>query len=203
MSTRLIAAAVLTLGLPFGLTACAVPETATRNAPLDVVGLAPGAVQVQQDYNIVRLDVDVPRDLRVSEANRYYPIADIVWRGDAPGDRHDQVAALFRAAGERVSSTLQGSDDVVVQVQLVRFHGVTEKTRLSVGGNYNMVFLLQVFDARTGAVLEPARQVVANLDAPGGEAGRALMAAGQTEAVRVVDHLTSVLMTELGANPGV
>ncbi|MDG1115548.1 MAG: hypothetical protein P8N72_00255 [Flavimaricola sp.] len=199
MSTRLIAAALLALGL----SACAAPETATRNAPLDVAGLAPGAVQVQQAYNIVRFDVDVPGDLQASEANRYYPIADIVWRGDAPGDRHEQVASLFQAAGERASSSFQGPNDVVVQVQLVRFHGVTEKTRLSVGGTYNMVFMLQVVDARTGAILEPARQVVANLEAPGGARGRALIEAGQTERVRVVDHLTSVLMSELGANPGV
>lgn len=199
MSTRLIAAALLALGL----SACATPETATRNAPLDVAGLAPGAVQAQQAYNVVRFDVEVPGDLRASEANMYYPIADIVWRGDALGDRHAQVAALFQEAAARASDSFDGPNDVIVQIQLSRFHGVTEKTRLSVGGTYNMVFLLQVVDARTGAVLEPARQVVANLDAPGGAVGRALIEAGQTERVRVVDHLTSVLMSELGANPGV
>lgn len=199
MSTRLIAAGLLVLGV----SACATPEMATRNTPLDVAGLASGAVQVQQAYNVVRFDVDVPRQLEASEANLFYPVADIVWRGDPVGDRHAQVAALFEEAAERAARSLQGPNDVIVQIQLVRFHGVTEKTRLSVGGNYNMVFMLQVADARTGAILEPARQVVANLDAPGGDVGRALMAAGQTETVRVVDHLTMVLMSELGANPGV
>lgn len=198
MSIRILLAGLAALGL----SACAavdLPDTpsATRNVPLDLPTLAPGSVQVQRSYALADVQVLVPGQLRVSESNSYYPNTDIVWRGDRPGDRHAQVGALFTEAATRAGSDLTGDRAVVAQIQLIRFHGVTERTRFSVGGVYNMVFLLQVVDARTGAVVEPFRQVTANLPAPGGQAALALEAAGQTEKVRVVDYLSFVLEREL------
>ena len=40
----------------------------------------------------------MPRSLKVSEANTFKPRADIVWRGEALGDRYQQVEAIFADA---------------------------------------------------------------------------------------------------------
>lgn len=179
------------------LSACAGVETSSRNVTLDspLVG-APAAVT--RDYAVTEVRVEVPQALHVSEANSYYPITDIVWRGDPMGDRHAQIAALFDTAADRVMPGLDGSVPVVALIQLERFHGVTERTRYSVGGTYNVIFQITVVDARTGEVVEPARQVEANLPAPGGNAAIALEQSGQTERVRMIDFLSFVLARELG-----
>lgn len=52
-------------------------------------------------------------------------------------------------------------------------------------------------DYRSGAVIEPARRIVANLEAWGGNANARLDAQGVTEKARVTDFLTSVLADQL------
>ena len=204
LGTIKLGLAALALGL---LGACASVEAPTRNAPLEMGPLAPAGEapqQITRDYALADLVVVVPRELEVSERNGYYPFADIVWRGDPVGDRHAQIEELFRVAGDRAAPAIDGSREVIAQVQIVRFHGVTERTRYSVGGVYNMVFDLTVLDAQTGQVLEPARRIVADLPAPGGQAALELERAGQTERVRVLDFLTYTLGQELGERaPGV
>ena len=37
---------------------------------------------VIRDYALVSAKISIPRTLKVSEANMYYPMADIVWRGE-------------------------------------------------------------------------------------------------------------------------
>lgn len=194
----LLAAVALTLG------ACARPElvttdTATRNMPLELPALAGAAVTEARDYALTDLRVLVPGDLRVSESNSWYPFVDIVWRGDPVGDRRGQIAALFEeAAARNIATPAEGQRPVIADVVLRRFHGVTERTRYTVGGVYSIRFDLTIRDAETGAILEPARLVEADLPAPGGQAAVELERAGQTERVRVTDHLTWVLRQQLG-----
>ena len=188
----------LGLGLVLGLSACGDAGLATRNAPLPTLGLGVDDPQVAtRDYSIARMQFHAPDDLRISEGNGYYPFVDVVWRGDPVGDRIAQIGAIFEAAMARGTADLDGSTPVIVDIGLKRFHGVTERTRFSVGGVYNMVFDLTVLDARTGAVIEPSREVVANLSAPGGNAALLAEMQGQTEKVRVTDYLTQVLHDEL------
>ena len=52
------------------------------------------AENISISYALVDAIVDIPPGLSVSEANAYYPFADIVWRGDPPGNRHAQIARL-------------------------------------------------------------------------------------------------------------
>lgn len=156
---------------------------------------------VSRSYALIDAIVDIPPVLTVSEANAYYPLADIVWRGDPPGDRHAQLARLFTDAVELAKPGLTGAVPVVAEITLVRFHGVTEKTRATVGGVYNVVFTLAVRDATTLAIIEPARAIEVDLAAPGGQAALLLDAEGQTEAVRVTDFLSYVLVKELGGMP--
>jgi len=69
-------------------------------APTGLDALQAESVQ-PKNYNVVDYSVRVPSNLTISEANSYYPVADIVWRGDALGDRHMQVAKIFQDSLER------------------------------------------------------------------------------------------------------
>ncbi len=146
----------LVLVAAVALSGCSVLERVTsffRPSPFTVVPV----VDVTRNFTLTDDIVRIPSELTVSEANTYYPMADIVWRGDPPGDRHAQVAKLFTNAVELAKPGLVGQVPVIAEITLVRFHGVTEKTRATVGGVYNIVFTLQVRDAETLVVLEPAR----------------------------------------------
>ena len=185
-------------GLALGTAGCSDTAMATRNAPLPTlaVGKVTPAV-VTRSYVVQDITFSAPVSLRVSESNGYYPMADVVWRGDPIGDRIAQIAAIFETAALRGAEESDGEVPVIVGIDLKRFHGVTERTRFSVGGNYNMVFMLSVRDAQTGALLEPPREVAANLSAPGGSAAVLAETRGQTEKVRVTDYLALVLEDEL------
>ena len=184
MLRRLIALSIL-LG---GLVACtSVGSYVASQSPSNIV----------RSYDLVDFTFFAPDVLSVSESVEFYPFADVVWRGDPIGPRVPQIGAIFATAAEQSKETLTGDVPVAVDVALVRFHGVTDRTRYSVGGVYNIVFALTVLDARTGAVLEPTRRVVANLRAPGGATAVALELEGQTQKVRVTDFLATVLIEEL------
>jgi hypothetical protein len=152
---------------------------------------------MQRSYDLQQLRFTAREGLVVSEDNSFYPQADIVWRGDPLGPRIPQIGAMFQEAARRNQTVLNGSTPVVVDIVLIRFHGVTTRTRTSVGGVYNIIFELSVRDARSGAIIEPPRRVVGNLSAPGGSRASALIAAGQTERVRVTDFLTALLRQQL------
>jgi hypothetical protein len=179
------------------LSACGAIETATRNAPLVTPALTTGSQTVSRSYLVERVNFNAPESLSVSEANGYYPMADIVWRGDPVGDRYQQIGALFATAAERGVLPLVGTVPVNVEINLLRFHGVTERTRFSFGGNYNIIFSMTVYHAETGEVIEPTRRIVGNLPAPGGAAAILADQNGQTEKVRVTDFLTTLLNKEL------
>ncbi|MEL7299624.1 MAG: DUF6778 family protein [Pseudomonadota bacterium] len=175
------------------LAACATVETATRSAPLEV----PGFQEIQPSFDVTEITVDVPRDLRVSEANSYYPIADIVWRGDPIGDRHAQITELMGAAFAEGTGALEGVQPVMVDVEVVRFHSLTEKARYTVGGVHSIRFDMTVRDAQTGAVLVPKRRVNADLDALGGRAAIESDRNGNGQKMRLSAHLAQVIKAEL------
>lgn len=183
--------------LALSVSACSSVDTATRNAPLDVPALGGEQQILQRNYAVRDIAFFVPAGLQVSEGNGYYPMSDIVWRGDPIGDRGTQINAIFTEAMNRNQSTFQGDTPVNVEFELVRFHGVTERTRFSIGGVYNIIFNMTVRHAETGEVIEQPRRVVANLSAPGGVAAILAEQRGQTEKVRVTDFLTQVLKDEL------
>ncbi len=152
---------------------------------------------MDRSYDLVAFEFQAAPDLVVSEAESFYPNADIVWRGDPTGPRIAQIESLFENAAARNEPILTGDVPITLVVNLVRFHGVTNRTRYTIGGVYNIVFDIAVFDARTGAMIEPPRRVAANLDAPGGETAVQLEESGQSQKVRVLDFLTSVLRQQL------
>ncbi len=191
---------ILAMTAALGLTACGGMDVATRNAPLESAPLA--AVDqtkpVAASVTIVDYEIAVPRSLKSSEANMYYPVGDIVWREDPLGDRHAQIAAIFDqslkiARGE----TENGALPVKVEITLTRFHALTQKTRYTVGGVHSIAFNMTVTDPVTGAIIVPMHAVQANLKGYGGT--RALMAEskGLTQKVRITKHLANVVEQEL------
>jgi len=183
------------------LTACSGvnrSDTVTRNtamAPQQVGVTAPP--QIVRDYQLHSVRFAVPEDMTVSEANSYYPIADIVWRGDPLGNRAQQIAAIFQTSIQSAGAGLSGSIPITVDVELARFHSLTERTRYSVGGVHSIKFDLTIRNALTGEVLEQRRRINGDLSALGGYAALAADNQGQTQKVRITAHLTQLFAREL------
>lgn len=209
--TCLSAPPMLALVLAFGLGACtAVTPDATRNVPVEattgtLLTASPGTAAaantafsiVVPDYAVTAINVTVPKSLRVSEANMYYPIADIVWRGEPRGDRHVQIKAIF---DEAMATGIAGFTDgraVVVDVEVTRFHCLTEKARYTVGGVHSVKFNMTVRDAATGAVIDGPRLVIADIRASGGAIAVEEEAQGITQRLVIKQNLAQVIEREL------
>ncbi|KZY34079.1 hypothetical protein A3731_19565 [Roseovarius sp. HI0049] len=174
-------------------------ETATRNAPADfatpqMAQVAPLAAAVK----VTSVKVRVPRTLQVSEANRFYPGGDIVWREDPPGDRHAQVQKIVEAAMLKGVRAVEGEGrPVVLDIEVTRFHALTEKTRRTVGAVHALQFTMQYRDPETGAALSAPKFVKADFKGFGGKAAKEAERAGQTQKVRITDHLAGVIRQQL------
>ncbi len=191
---------ILAMGLLLGLAACATPEPATRGA-----SVAPSLIDsskvmmVTPDYNVTAIWIHVPTTLKVSEANSYFPIADIVWHGDPTGNRYDQVQTIFQQAFATGTADLRGTKDVVVDATVTRFHALTQKARYTTGGMHTLHFVLTVRDAKTGAILDGPRPVVADVKGAGGARAVRQEAEGLTQKTVIEKRLAQVIYDELTA----
>ncbi|OSQ50733.1 DUF6778 family protein [Marivita geojedonensis] len=183
--------------LAFSLTACGSAPTASRFATPDdtMVGQAPPDVWVES------FTVSVPRSLKVNERNLYYPRGDIVWRGEPRGDRHAQVKAIFEAGLRRATPRVSGATAVRMDVQVLRFHALSEKARYTVGGVHDIDFRYRLVDIATGQQIGPTKEVNADLDALAGQAAMAAEGRGDTQKARITAHLERVFVEEL-TRPG-
>jgi len=161
--------------------------------------------KVARGWRVVDVDVTVPRSLTVSEANSFAPNADIVWRGDPPGDRYEQIDKILTNALKKGVSGLKGPRPVRLLVTVQQFHAVTEKTRrvLSNAGVHNIIFTAQIVDAKTGAPLSPVDTIKADLVAFSGEQALAAEREGQTQKVRITNHVARVIAGWLGTGPDI
>lgn len=190
----------LILGCALGLSACSTPEPATRGAYVDPSAVSSGAeTLVTPDYNVVSIKIDVPKSLTVSEANSFFPLADIVWHGDPLGDRKAQVQAIYEEAFAAGTASLKGTEQVEVDATITRFHALTPKARYTTGGMHTLHFILTVRDAVTGQVLDGPRPVVADVKASGGMRAMEEEAAGITQKVVIEQRLAEVILAELTA----
>ncbi len=166
-------------------------ETAFR----DVV--EPG---IGQNWRVTAVDVVVPRSLSVSEEKRFAPKADIVWREEPLGDRYEQVERILREGVTRGVRGLRGWRDVRVKVRLREFHALSERARkhLNFSGVHNITFEIRVYDQGTGIEMSKGDVVRADLPAFVGRKARAAEARGQTQRVRIVDHIAKVTASWLG-----
>lgn len=198
MLMSLVAAATLLAG-------CASTDTVTRDGGTKALSLAtrgelladPATLYLTAAYDVRGVKVSVPRTLKVSEANVYYPLADVVWRGEPLGDRHLQVESIFDEALFRATGPMKQGRPATVEVEITRFHGVTEKTRYTMGGVYSLRFNLTVRDADTGQIIDGPRVVVADTKASGGVQALREEQMGLTQRVVVVNRLAEVLRREL------
>ncbi|MEQ8897104.1 MAG: hypothetical protein RID23_08425 [Roseovarius sp.] len=188
--------AAVTAGLALSACGGAPMETATRNAPVDFA--TPQVAAIAPAVKVTAVKVRVPQTLKVSEANRFYPGGDIVWREDPPGDRYAQVQAIFEAAMLKGVRDVQGEGrPVVLDIEVTRFHALTEKTRNTVGGVHALQFLMQYRDPETGVALSEPKFVKADFKGFGGRAAKEAEKAGQTQKVRISDHLAGVIRQQL------
>ena len=151
-------------------------------------------------YEVTKLWVLVPETLKVSEANNYLPMADIVWRGDPPGNRYEQVDTLVTESMERGVAGLNGPTKVEVVVQISRFHCLTEKARAEVGGYYGIQFYLSVRDPVTKQPIRPDVWIDATKIALGGQAAIVAELAGSTQKAVVSEHLERMIRAALVAS---
>lgn len=186
---KIVILAVLVLGL----AACGQTNQVSRNEPLGTPLVGPAAVT----FNVQDVRISVPDSLSVSEANVYYPSADIVWREDAYGERHQQVAAIFQEALDRGVKNLNGNRAVFVDIEVLRFHSLTERARYTVGGVHSIKFNMSLRDVLTGAVIGKPRLVNADLKAYGGKKAVASEHRGLTQKVRILAHLSAVIQREV------
>jgi hypothetical protein len=188
---KVIAALVLALGA----SACASVDTASRNAPYDNV---PTDMAVPApSYALESFGVSVPTSLKVSEANLYYPPGDIVWRGNARGNRYEQVKAIFDESIRLGTRPLDGAMPVRVEIEVTRFHALTEKTRYTVGGVHSIEFVMTIIEPQSGAVLRGPKPIKASLVGYGGQMAFEAEARGLTQKYRITQHLARVVHDEL------
>ena len=152
---------------------------------------------ILRQINVAQINVRVPTKLKVSEANRYYPSGDIVWREDPMGNRHEQVARIVYDAMSAGTSTFQGPVPVILDVQVERFHALSEKARYTVGGVHHVVFSMVLRDAKTGEFLSEPRRVETDLEAFGGQQAITAEARGLTQKVRISGHLAEVIRQQM------
>ena len=184
--------------LALGISGCAgTPnDTVARNAPLDT------SEQIMPlSLNVQSIKVDVPRTLVVSEANRYYPGGDIVWREDPVGDRYAQVEAIFTDAMTRGTTGMDSGVPVELDIEVKRFHALTQKARYTTGGVHALTFVMTLRDPATGIPLSEPRQITANLKGFGGQKAIEAEQRGETQKVRITQHLAEVINQEM-TQPG-
>lgn len=171
------------------------PEVSARHVPLSVAAI--GRLE-PQNWRISALEVTVPGTLTVSEENTIKPRSDIVWREDPCCDRHSQVDQLMTSALETGLAPLAGGQPVRVELQVTRFHALTERTRYTIGGEHEIEFFMTVFDAESGGVLRGPRAIDLTFPAAGGDRALAEEARGYFQRHAITDRLISWVQVEFG-----
>jgi hypothetical protein len=156
-----------------------------------------GTPSASANFDVTAINVVVPSTLSVSEKNSIKPAADIVWHEEVVGDRYAQVKTIVSEGLQVGADRLHGSQDVILDVQVTRFHAQTNRVRYSYGGEHEVEFYLTVRDAATGAILADTHKVDATFPAYGGEDALAADRAGITQKSRIVERLSNVVVNEL------
>lgn len=191
MSIRTISAALASL---FLLSACA--------GSFETSYAKPPPAEVTQTWRVVDVNVITPEGLTVSTRNSFAPSADIVWWGDLEGDRRAQVADIVDAGITAGAAGLTGSRPVTITARLDQFHAVTPMAvSRAPAAVHNISYEMQVFDQATGKALTSPALINADLDAYVGAQAIAAAVEGQTQKVRITNHIALVTRSWLGIGP--
>lgn len=191
------------LGLAaLGVSACSTVPGVDVTQDLPAPGALPTHI-VSADWDVQEIIVDVPAELTVSEANRIKPRADIVWREDPVGDRHAQVQAIMAEAMEFALRPMDGSTPVIVEIEMTRFHALTERARYTTGGEHEIEFLFTVRHAETGQPLTGPRHIDLTFRAYGGQRAIAAELNGIFQRDRIQSQVIGWAQQEFGLTPAV
>ena len=150
-----------------------------------------------QSWRVQDVRVNVPESLSVSEANLYFPGTDIVWREDRFGDRRAQVASIVDLAVSQAAIGMTGNNRVYLDIELKRFHALTQKARASVGGTHSIQFDVIVRDVEGNPLIRKF-PVEIKLKAYGGSKAIAAEMRGETQKVRITREIARVMRKRLG-----
>ncbi|NSX56115.1 DUF6778 family protein [Parasulfitobacter algicola] len=158
---------------------------------------------VTRGWNVQSVSVTVPDTLTVTEQDSFAPNADIVWHGDPLGDRKAQIAKVMQAGISKGASGLRGPRSVNIGVTVRQFHSVTPRAQTRApGAVHNISYVIQVFD-RAGNPLTQPQVIAADLEAFVGSDAIQAAQRGQTQKVRITNHLAAVTAGWLGIGPDV
>lgn len=197
--SRCVGVAIVLLGL----AACSDVVTPSRDIQPEVAAGDAAETPNPLSLDVRQVRVLVPETLKVSEANLFYPGGDIVWREDPPGDRHAQVRRIFAQAMRRgVAAMPQGTLPVILDVQVTRFHALSEKARYTVGGVHALQFYYVLRNPESGEAYGAPKFVKADFKALGGQAAIEAERQGITQKKRITEHLAEVIQDELSDPAG-
>ena len=128
----------------------------------------------------------------------YYPSGDIVWRGEPLGNRHAQVKKIFEESLARGAVGSNGQVPVLVDVEIRRFHALTEKARYTIGGRHEIQFVINFLNPETRQPVAAPRKIDATFKAFGGARAVAAEQNGVTQRIRISNHLAGLFQKELG-----
>jgi len=188
------------LALVLSVTACASTQNVSRNKAIET---APQATAHEKTaYKVQQISVTVPDELTVSEANVFLPMSDIVWREDPMGNRKEQIQTILLDAIAIGASRVEEGRPVTMEVRVNKFHALTEKTRYTVGGRHNISFDYILRDAKTGVPVSNVQSIHEKFKAYGGSQAAAAMARGETQKVRITQHIQNKIYSEMSGNTG-
>ncbi|MFQ5438102.1 MAG: DUF6778 family protein, partial [Paracoccaceae bacterium] len=118
-------------------------------------------------------------------------------RASARSARRVQVRDIIDLAASQAVLGLEGSHEVYIDIDLKRFHALSRKARATVGGWHNIRFDVTVRDGATNAPLAPHHEVAIRLKAYGGQRAIRAEMRGETQKVRIMREVASVLRTFL------
>jgi len=154
-------------------------------------------------WNIRDVQVVVPETLTVStDPDTRFPNTNIVWWEDPPGDRRAQVSRIMLQGLEQGTRAYRGRVPVILQAQVVQFHGLTPKARAGGAfGWHDLAYMATIYDATTGKVLARSGAINADIKAFQGRAAQDAVARGDTQAVRIsrtIAHSISAWLNSSG-----
>lgn len=157
---------------------------------------------VTKNWRVTSVNVSVPDSLTVSNRNSLAPSADIVWHGEPFGDRRAQVARIVDDGLTAGTSGMSGERAVSISASIVQFHAVTPRAvSQAPGAVHNISYAIRVFDAATGQPLTEQQLISADFEAYVGAAAVTAAVNGQSQRVRITQHLADVTRGWLGRGP--
>jgi hypothetical protein len=149
-------------------------------------------------WSLADVIIEIPEGMPISEdASVRYPSPEtLVWWGDPPGDRKQQVRELFAdAVRAGAIDAMVGTQPVIMKIKIDQFHAMTPKARATniQLGVHELRFDISVVDAASGKVLATEDDVNADFRAFSGAVAIEAERAGQGQKIRIQTRIAQVI----------